>query len=531
MITLPPSKSCKPWFVCCLLSLGLLVCPTPGLSFQDEPEAPPAADTTESAPETAETPETEKTEPAPQEIVLQAPVDTRLQPYRVRVDLIIEDQFLSLETDSLQQSVEKSLNLSWGALFEANIQLTRSASIPSESVRLNQFQLDNELEELDKLFLIAVRRSGNGIICSAAEYDLLTENLTPVVTVPVPNLSETHTQVIQAMHRVFRPVAHLKQNLIKEKRLVAELVAGDLMTTDPQFVQADDRSYFRPYLILTQKGNEQIIPIPWTWIEIDELNRWELRGHVHSALAQPIPSLKRKNRVVLLAVKQFSDTTTITFLRRPPSLRPCVAMHAEWSQQNDRAVPADEATHLFEQGLTNRLGQMTFHTAARKAGPEDNGIFLDWVRLVNGDHLLTLVPIIMGADPEVELTVPSDSVLLAMEGDMLRFDERLTTLLAQRVILVKSIQQAVDKEQWDTADQLMLEWEEIPSEAELKQQIRQIQVTRIEQAIESRERSSRSRINLLTDKMTKKIGKYFSNKQFKQFTEDIAQLKELMSRQ
>jgi hypothetical protein len=83
----------------------------------------------------------------------------------------------------------------------------------------------------------------------------------------------------------------------------------------------------------------------------------------------------------------------------------------------------------------------------------------------NGGHLLARLPVVPGAQPEVDIPLPDDDARLAAETHLASMREDLIDVVARRNILMARARQKMKNKDYSGAEKLILEINQLPGRA------------------------------------------------------------------
>jgi hypothetical protein len=218
---------------------------------------------------------------------------------------------------------------------------------------------------------------------------------------------------------------------------------------------------FLPIFRRTSRGGQLvengIQPVPWTYVEVVESKDPRTTARIHSGTRRPF-GIRRQGRVDQIAIAVRSDPadTTLRLRSRVSAEKPLVGY--EVFAQTDPTKP-DALARL---GSTDRDGKLAVPPAEQRVRT---------LILKHGGHLLARLPVVPGAQAEVDIPLPDDDARLAAEASLASLREDLIDVVARRNILMARVRQKIKNKDFDGAQKLLLEINELPGRAQFTMEI------------------------------------------------------------
>ena len=526
-------------------TVGLLLCAVAlfGVLSQqparsdDEPATPSVeqttpADTSDSeapAPSADAEPPTDaeaKSSPAEQPAVPQPPpppppIDQ--QPYRVLVtlavapDLGLDARFREDVIEGVRERVASRLGPLWDAEIEPADWLSpgrRAVLDHFTEADLNAQFLESEY---DKVFLATVERDGIATRLSAREWDKNSQTATPATS----SLNYEPRIVIDRLFAEilshFRPIGEVEEIFEDGHTLEMRLRGGELLPPDASLRPATAGRYLRPYYRYFNRKKElqKLQEIPWTYLEITEVNRGRMLARIDSAFPGALAGKRRRTELMAIGVKLRFDDTRIRIYPRGQSDNPVSATRIDVMDRHPTDDdPVDDRLTLY----TDRFGEV--------AVPANSDHPLQYIYVMSGKSVLAIVPYIAGERPQTELEVPDDAPRLAVEGEIAILEAELIEVVARREVAINRALGHARANEWEPADKLMNEVKDLPTKDQILERLERIRLPAVAGARRTGNRVGVIRINRMCETFKETINQHLDPDRVNAFQTEIFELKQ-----
>jgi hypothetical protein len=317
---------------------------------------------------------------------------------------------------------------------------------------------------VDKLVLLAVTWSPDGYSIIAREYDTLVQRWSTPIRREVRQPNSLPEQVFAALCQTVAPVAQFELVADDEKHVVLKPRGAALMRPATEEPWAKPGDVFLPILRRTSRGGQLvengIQAVPWTFVEVvdnkDEKNP-QTTARIHSGTRRPFGT-RRQGRVeqVALALRADPADTVLRLRSRVSEDKPLVGY--EIFAQTDPEKP----DALIRLGATGRDGKLDVSAADQRVRT---------LLIKNGGQLLARLPVVPGAQPQLDIPLPDDDARLAAESLLSAMREDLIVVVARRNILMARTRQKIKSKDFDAAQKLILEINQLPGRAKFTTEI------------------------------------------------------------
>jgi hypothetical protein len=320
---------------------------------------------------------------------------------------------------------------------------------------------DIPLTDLDKLVLVTVNWNPDGYSLAAREYDTFVQRWGTPIRRHARQPAALPEQVFAILCHAVAPVAQFELVPDDDKHVTLRPRGSQLMRGAPAEPWIKPGEVFLPIFRRTTRGGQLvengIQPVSWTFLEVVKSDNPLTTAQIHSGTRRPF-GIRSQGRVDQVAVALRSDPaeTTLRLRSRVAADKPLVGY--EVFVQTDPTKP-DALERL---GATDRDGKLGVPPAKQR------------VRLLtirNGGHLLARLPVVPGAQPEVEVPLPDDDAHLAAESTLAALREDLIDVVARRNILMARVRQKIKTKDFDAAQKLLQEINQLPGRAKFTTEI------------------------------------------------------------
>ena len=211
---------------------------------------------------------------------------------------------------------------------------------------------------------------------------------------------------------------------------------------------------FLPLLRRTTRGGQLmkdgIQAVPWTYIEVTEVDGGKIVGRVHSGSRRPFGG-RRRGRVeeVAIALRADPANTVLKLHSRVKAEKPLVGYEV-FAKNTD-----EESTTPL--GASDAAGRIDVPPGRTR---------LQLLYIKNGGELLARLPVVPGAEPLVEVPLPDDDARLEAEARLAAMREDLIDVVVRRNILMARTKQKIEKKDWKQAQELLRVLDELPGRSQ-----------------------------------------------------------------
>jgi hypothetical protein len=466
-----------------------------------------------------------------------APPETpyELMPYRVRVAVAFEPHpllpsaFREQVLSELSSAIDRSTGGQWTYRVEETAQIAPASALGLERIAAGDFAPPPKPQgvpvpepEFDKQMFLTVSLKGSSYILAGREWDEVMQEVGPLAQAETYERRGVAEALFRLLSEMFEPLLRIETADVPNKRISLRLKAGGFVPEDlAQDAQAERlRVQIKPGAILLaffryhdQEGAVREVQfLPWTYLVVESIVRGRVEATLITGIRTPLGAKTTKRVHSLAVAKTVRHPLTTLEVRLRNNPRKKLAGHYVSATAEKYPSEDDKSPELFKL-TTDRLGQLDIPVT-----PENPII---WLRVHSGDALLSLVPVAPGILPEVVLDLPDDSIRLKVEGDLTQIRARLVDTVARRAALMVRARKAAADKDWKTVDEEMATLDELPSLAEFRQQISDIQVSASNAAREQNSRLTERKVRELCDAANDLVTKYLSEEKLNLLKEEI----------
>jgi hypothetical protein len=395
-------------------------------------------------------------------VVSDAAADDRgwdYQPYRIHAVLAVDapsgqSQEIAVE---LPKYLQRRVHVAIGPLWSLDIELATG------SMRHRIFSAvaktgDEPPVEFpavgDKLILLAVRWSPDGFALTAREFDRYVQRWGMPIRMSCRQQQALPEQLFAITWQAVAPLVQLELDPDDEQRVRLMPRGAALMRAGSDALSLTPGDVLLPVFRRTTRGGEVIESgiqaVPWTYVEVAESEDETIVARIHSANRRPF-GVRRQGYVEQLAIAiraQPAETVLRLHSRTAPD-KPLVGYQV-FSQN-----PGDEA--LTRLGSTNRDGTLPIPPGKSR---------IRTLYLKNGGQLLARLPIVPGAESQIDVPLPDDDPRLAAEARLAALREELIDVVARRNILMARVRQKIRESDFNTAQKLLADADQLPGRSQ-----------------------------------------------------------------
>lgn len=477
-----------------------------------------------------------------------------LKPYRTRIEIACdpETKLNEFERQRLQhqlhQIIERSVGEKWLLnqpgipQAEATTGIFENRWLPlCTAAGLSRLQPEKILarypdQPFEKLFLIVIEPAGIGYRISGREFDYYSQRLSPLsdkITYEKLFLAET---TFDLLRNLFSSVVSIET--VDGEQVTVSEQASQFLTPDPGVATLEINTFFLPFFRYLNRDREvkNIQMIPWTYLEIEKVDRKHATCSVTSGLRGILGGSRRRVETLALHVQPRHQVTELSLIPRGTSTQTYAGMKVQTSPLNPQEVrqlqiaakkeseetkkPLKEPDYVTGEFLTNRSG-----TIEIDADPQQP---LIWLYIRSGKALVANVPYLPGIDSQISIQIPDDRIRLGVEGELAVLNGELIEAVAELSMKFSRIRRWAKREEWDKVDAGIrgLESELSPRKI-FQDKLNVIRVSSVEAAQAQNNRTAQARIASLCKETGNRIDRFLSPTGIIDLKTEIQDLKQL----
>lgn len=453
--------------------------------------------------------------------ILTPPVPWILQPYRVQinvsfvVDPLISDSFRRTVVRELRQHLVSQFHQMW----ELDVQLADGdnwltgdelQTLTSESIQ------DRSLASKDDktLFLTVSHQPGEYQILGR-EWDASSQTLGSLHSRTIRDRREIVAALAQAVAEAFRPIAELE--VVNPEGAIEFLVrGGELYPRNTEMQQFQKGDFLIPYLRYLDRKRElqKIQPLPWTYLQVDSVDRSRISLSVTSAFGNPLAAKRRRVEIHAMRVRPFLPFTEVFIYPRGERQNPLVGYRCEVMNRVPTAEDPVEDRMKLE---TDRRGIVTV--------PVNPEAPLQYLYVYSGQALLAKVPFVPGIAQRLEVEVPDDRARLNVEGEVALLQGELIDIVATREVLMARTRGAAKSKKWEDVSRFLSQLQDLPNLDDYNSRIGSLQVRAVQAAKLARDRVAEIRVKKLCDGISESAQKHLDPFRIAEFRREMDELK------
>ena len=463
-----------------------------------------------------ETPES-STKPKPKKSPEKDPVPPYLKPYKINISVAfglqpsLNQKFQKQFSHSVRETVRRTIGQAWNLDIESSTLIAGSHLDAIHQLDADQFKTLFGQSEYDKVFAITVSHTGSAYDIQCREWDRLTQDLGPTRSKHNVHRKLVPQQTVKLIQSLFRPVLHI--TFLEENLAELALVAGDYPISDPQSQQIRVGDLLVPYFRYLEKDRSvnRIQRLPWTYLNVEDVNRGYVTCRYVSALRRALGSRRRRRvELVALRIQRPYQSTTVEVVRRQTPPRPLAGHSVKLVR---KLYARDEAVGEPQELLTDRFGRIEV--------PVSSEVPLVWLYVYSGTALMARVPLAPGVEEHEELQLSDDSLRLATEGEIELLKSRLIDTVARRMTLLVQAKRHATAGEKEAAELVFAKFEQLPGIRDFERDLAAIQVPAVRSAQEMRMRSAEMKIKKICNDAKKLIDRYLDAEKIQPIISDI----------
>jgi hypothetical protein len=369
---------------------------------------------------------------------------------------------------------------------------------------------------------LTVSLLGSGYVLAGREWDELTQEVGPIAKAVSFERRGVAEELLKLLSEMFQPLLRVEMADVPNNKISLRLRAGGFVPEDlaqdpeaePLRVQVKPGTILLAFFRYHDKDGlvREVQFLPWTYLVVEAIVRGRVDAAIVTGIRTPLGAKTTKRVHSLAVAKKVRHPLTTLQIQLRNNPRKKLAGHYVSATAEKYPSKDEESPELFKL-TSNRLGRLDLPVV-----PEHPIL---WVRVHSGDALLSLVPVAPGILPEVVLDLPDDSIRLKVEGDLTQIRARLVDTVARRAALMVRARKAAAEKDWKKVDEEMAKLDELPSLAEFRQEVLDIQVDATNQARELKSQLTERKVRELCTAAIELVTKYLSEEKLKLLKEEI----------
>lgn len=442
-----------------------------------------------------------------------------LQPYDVAVIITFQDdprfpaRMRGEITDRLREELGGRAGAFWSPLdvrgADGALQIA-----PLSERRAGIERLIPALRSLpqDKVFLLGMTAEGGEFVVHAAEWDRSSGTLGAWISEVIPDRRLLAATAARLVGRTFRPLATIES--VDGRTAVLELRGGELAPPDRRFLPASEGDSLQPFLrYLNRKREvERIQTVPWTYLQVQEVDRARLVCRVISSFKSPLGIASRRVQLMAVGATPVYDETRLEVTPHGQPENPVVGARVELL---DRLPTKEDAVEDRIIAATDRFGRIGV--------PVDPLKPLVWVQVYSGKSLLARVPIVPGLVPTMSLSVPDDSPRLKVEGELSLLEGELIDVVGRREVLMARGRQLVKSNKWDEIERITSDLEDLPGIADFEKRVESARIVGVQAARDRRDKIAEARVGRLAATFLALVKEHLDPEKIAGFKDEMAE--------
>ena len=481
----------------------------------------PAVPFTPSSPAPASTTAPPAASPSPPAASIAKPVRPGLQPYDVAVLVSFQDDpsftgnLRQEVVDRVREELEARAGSFWSPLA-VQVSGSRTRIAPLSDRREGIERLTPALRDLphNKVFLLGVSAEGGEVVVRGAEWDKSSGTLGSWISERITDRRLLAATVSRIVGRTFRPLATIES--VDGRTAILELRGAELTPPDRRFLPASEGDSLQPFLrFLNRKREvERIQTVPWTYLEVQEVDRARIVCRVISSFKAPLGVASRRVQLMAVGATPVYDETWLEIAPHGQPENPVVGARVEIL---DRLPTKDDAVEDRVIAATDRFGRI--------AVPVDPLKPLVWIQVYSGKSLLARVPIVPGLVPTMSLSVPDDSPRLRVEGELSLLEGELIDVVGRREVLMARGRQIVKNNKWDEIEKITSDLEDLPGIADFEKRVEAARIVGIQAARDRKDKIAEARVDRLAATFLALVREHLDPEKIATFKDEMAELR------
>ncbi len=311
----------------------------------------------------------------------------------------------------------------------------------------------------DKLVLLSIRADSSGYRVTARELDTHTRTWQPMIQRETHQVGRIPETAFAAVVDAFTPLMQIEN--VRGREVSLRIRAGGLImdADNPSAIRSTDilLPVLRRNDRLGQPLLDGILPAPWTFLTINQLEGYSLVAQAHSGQYSilGIRASARIQRYALVARPLEQETDLRLISRNEPQIP--LAGYEIYSKD-----PLTDETVLL--GSTDWRGILRVRRGERP---------LQVLYVRNGGQLLARLPMVPGLEPMLTAEIRNDDRRLEAEGFVKGMQGTIMDLVARRQLTITRFRRHLHAKEFDQARALLEEFGKLPTRSDLSRDLLQ----------------------------------------------------------
>lgn len=383
-------------------------------------------------------------------------------------------------------------------------------------------------QRIDKVFPVSVEKRGSYYHITAREWDRDSEELSPVRSRRTLDRRGVAEEIINLLGDVYHPVGQIDEANPENARI--KMRAGLYSAGNRAFDHVTEETIFKPFFRYLDESRvlKQLQVLPWSYLTVDSILRERISCTVTSGVSTPLGAFRRRRMEIrAISLKPDLPSTTLRLAPKRNHDKPLVGyLVAVYDELPPPPLPPGEEPPedapprpVPDIHRSDRFGRVHI--------PVDPKNSLEWVLIRSGSALLTKFPFVPGAEPEMLVECPDDTIRLNVEGQLVLLQSRLIDTIAKRSVVMAMIRNRRQKSEWDKVDESLKELASLPTLEQFTNQVETIQFASKERARARNDRRTVSRIDKLGKQVLKVAAIHLDTEKLDEFLEETREMREL----
>ncbi|MFP6762746.1 MAG: hypothetical protein VB858_03985 [Planctomycetaceae bacterium] len=381
---------------------------------------------------------------------------------------------------------------------------------------------------IDKVFPIAVEKRGSFYHVTGREWDRESETLSRVRTRKTLDRRGVAEEILGLVAEVYHPVGQVDEANPNSARI--KMRAGYFRAGNSAFTHATEETLLTPFFRYLDEDRvvKQLQVLPWSYLTVNSVRRERVESGFFSGVSTPLGAFRRRRMEIrAITLKPDLPETTLRLAPKRNHDRPLVGyLVAVYDEPppppppRGEEVPDDAPTPPKPDVYrSDRFGRVQISIDHNKS--------LEWVYIRSGSALLTKFPFVPGAEKEILVECPDDTIRLDVEGQLVLLQNRLIDTIAKRQVVMSMIKNRRAKSEWKKVDESLEQLSGLPTLEEFQQQVDTIQFLPKERALARKDRLTVSRINRLGKQVLKVAEIHLDQEKLDEFREETREMRSL----
>lgn len=442
------------------------------------------------------------------------------QPYRVSLSLGIDPALgmTSDESDRLAAQLRDQLLARVGAAWNTQVTLAEPHDPTSHDTLALRSAKDWTAAigstPIDKKLALTLDRVGTKYRLAGIEWDRTTEQITPIMTREAFDRRRLSVLAADLSLALFRPLVSV--TAVTENAVELKIRGGDFLPADATATPFQVGDHLTAYIRHYDKKHElrRIQEIPWSYLQVDLVDRGFIRATQITPFASPLAGSKRRAESFAMKVNPYFPSSTVTIIPRGKPDAPLAGYRVEMLNRDEtKTDPVADRLKI----RTNRAGQVVL--------PVDTAHQLQTLIVYSGASPLARVPIIPGHAPTLQLDVPDDTPRMNVEAETELLQSELVDTVARRHVMMARARAAAQKGNFEQVTEFQKQISELPTLEQFQKRIENLRLPGVQAARSKKDKAQESRITKLCDKIDKQAQEHLDPTTLMEFETEMSELK------